>query len=92
MTLQPTLAGLADYRLSDRTRIVQLLADFRLEWQKTVGGKSLLDVEAPVGLILADIADRPELSLQERHAMLGGKLANQVNCFIEDRISVKLLS
>jgi hypothetical protein len=92
MTLQSPLAGLADYRLSDRTRIVQMLADFRLQWQKTAKGESLLDIEAPVGLILADIADRLELSPQERHVMLGGKLSNQVNCFMEDRITAKLLS
>ena len=92
MILQPPLEGLTDYRLSDRTRIVQLLADFRLEWQRTVGGKSLLDVEAPVGLMLADIADRLKLSAQERHAMLGGKLINQVDCFMEKRIVAKLPS
>ncbi len=90
MTLQPSLEGLADYRPSDRTRIVQSLADFRLEWQKTVKGISLLDVEVPVGLILADIADRLELSPQERHAMLGGKLINQVDCLMEERILAKL--
>jgi len=92
MTLQPPLEGLADYRLSDRTKIVQSLADFRREWQKTVEGKSLLDVETPVGLILADIADRLELTPQERHAMLGGKLINQVNCLMEEHIVAKLPS
>ena len=90
MTLQKPLEGLADYRPSERTRIVQLLADFRREWQKSVSGQSLLDVDAPVGLILADIADRLELSSQERHAMLGGKLINQVDCLMEERILAKL--
>ena len=90
MTLQPPLEGLADYRLSDRTRIVQSLADFRREWQKTVEGKNLLEVEVPVGLIFADIADRLELTPQERHAMLGGKLINQVNCLMEERVALKL--
>jgi hypothetical protein len=92
MTLQPTLEGLIDYRLSNRTRIVQSLADFRREWQKAVEDKSLLDIEAPVGLILADIADRLELSPQERHAMLGGKLANQVDCLLEERIAARFSS
>jgi hypothetical protein len=45
MTLQPLLEGLADYRLSDRTGIVQSLADFRWEWQKTVEGKSRLTLK-----------------------------------------------
>ena len=92
MTLQPSLEGLVDYRLSDRTRLVQSLADFRREWQELAQGQSLLDVEAPVGLILADIADKLELNSQERHAMLGGKLVNQVNCFMEERIAATLTS
>lgn len=90
MTLQPRLEGLADYRLSDRTKIVQVLADFRREWQKSAGGRSLVEVEASVGLLLADIADRLGLSLQERHAMLGGKLINQVDCLMEERIVATL--
>ena len=90
MTLQKPLEGLADYRLSERARIVQLLADFRREWQKTVGSKSLINVAAPVGLILADIADRLDLTASERHAMLGGKLVTQVDCLMEERIAAKL--
>jgi hypothetical protein len=90
MTLQPQLEGCADYSLRDRTRMVQSLAEFRIEWQKTVGGKSLMDVEVPIGLILADIADKLELNSQERYAMLGGKLINQVNCHLEKRFFVML--
>jgi hypothetical protein len=90
MTSQPPLEGLADYRLSERNRMLQSLADFRREWQSLVEGKSLLEVNASVGLLLADIADRLDLNPQERHAMLGGKLINQVNSFMEQRIEVKL--
>jgi hypothetical protein len=90
MTLQPTLEGLADYRLPDRTRIVQVLADLRREWQETLAGRSLIDAPAPVGLLLSDIADRLELSPQERHAMLGGKLINELNAFMEQRIRLEL--
>jgi len=89
-TLETPLGGLADYRLSDRTKIVQSLACLRREWQETVEGKSLLDIETPVGLILADIADRLELTPQERHAVLGGKLINQINCLMEEHIVAKL--
>ena len=90
MTLQPPLGGLADYRLSERTRMVQSLADFRREWQSTVDGKSLVEVGASVGLLLADIADRLDLNPQERHVMLGGTLTNQVNAFMEQHISLDL--
>src|SRR5688500_7005931 len=89
---QLILEGVSDFRPSYRAEVVQSLADFRREWQKMVAGKSLIDVEAPVGLLLADIADRLELSEQERHAILGGKLINQVNCLMEERINVRLPS
>ena len=78
MTLQQPLEGLADYRLSERTRIVQALSELRQELQTMEKGKSLLQVTCPVGLLLSDIADKLELSSQERHAFLGGKLCNEV--------------
>ena len=92
MTLQTPLAGLADYRLSDRTRIVQALAELRREWQLSVNGGSLLKIEAPVGLLLSDIADRLELTSQERYAILGGRLINEVNAVLEQRVRRKLPS
>jgi hypothetical protein len=81
-----------DYRPSYRAQVVQSLADFRREWQKIAQGQSLVEVESPVGLILADIADRLELSPQERYAMLGGQLINQVNCLMEERVALELSS
>lgn len=90
MSLQPPLEGLADYRLRERTRIVLALADFRKEWQQTVKGRSLSKVESPVGLLLNDIADRMELTSQERHVVLGGKLINEVDSLMEERVSKRL--
>ena len=89
---QLTLEGIADYHPSYRAQVIQLLADFRREWQKSAKGKSLVEVEAPVGLILADIADRLGLNPQERYAMLGGNLINHVNCLLEERVSIELPS
>jgi len=88
MTFQPSLV--TDYRLSDRTRVILALAALRQEWQETVNGGSLLKVETPVGLLLADIAERLELSEQERHIFLGGKLLNEVDAYKEERIVRKL--
>ena len=87
---QLILEGTTDYRPSYRAQVVESLADFRREWQKMVDGKSLIDIQAPVGLILSDIAERLELSPQERHAVLGGKLINQVNCVLEKRVVLEL--
>lgn len=89
MSLQPTLIN--DYRLPDRVRIVMALAALREEWQKAVDGGSLLKVESPVGLLLADIADRLELTPQERHVFLGGRLINEVDARMEERIARRLL-
>ncbi len=90
MSLQTALEGLSDYRPSDRVRMVLALAELRQEWQKAVNGGSLLKVETPVGLLLSDIADRLELSNQERYAFLGGKLVNEVDAINEERIARKL--
>jgi hypothetical protein len=91
MSLQTPLEGLADYRPSDRTRIVLVLAELRQEWQRATKGGSLLKVETPVGLLLSDIADRLELTSQERFIFLGGKLFNEVNALMEERIVRKQL-
>jgi hypothetical protein len=76
-----------DYSLKDRTKIVMSLAELRMEWQDAANGGSLLKVEAPVGLILADIADGLGLSEQERYAFLGGRLLNEVASVRETRVS-----
>ena len=85
---QPPLVS--DYSIRDRTRIVLALAQFRKEWQELVKGGSLMKVESPVGLLLADIAQKLELTPQERHVVLGGKLINEIDAFMETRVSVKL--
>lgn len=92
MSLQPVLPGTIDYIQPQRVRIVRALAEFRKEWQVIAQGKSLLEVESSVGLMLADIADVLELNPQERHVMLGSKLIGQVNAFLDEPIKVKLPS
>lgn len=77
---------LTDYSIRDRTKIVLCLAQLRKEWQEATGGGSLLKVEAPVGLILADVAEKLHLSEQERHIFLGGHLCNEVDAVKETRI------
>ncbi len=76
-----------DYSLKDRTKMVMNLAEFRMEWQEAVNNGSLLKVEAPVGLILSDIADKLELTEQERYAFLGGRLCNEVDGVYETMVS-----
>jgi len=78
-----------DYSLRDRTKLVMDLAQFRKEWQEACGGGSLLKVEAPVGLILSDIAEKLNFTEQERHIFLGGRLCNEVDCVNETSVSVR---
>ena len=87
---QLNLEGTADYRPSYRAQVIQSLGDFRRAWQQMADGQNLIDVKASVGLILSDIADRLELDSQERHAMLGGQLINQINCLMEEQIVLRL--
>ena len=91
MSLQTPLEGLTNYRPSDRMRMILALAQLRQEWQQATKGGSLLKVETPVGLLLADIADRLELTSQERYVFLGGKLINEVDAHLEERITRKPL-
>jgi len=86
--MQPLLVN--DYQLKDRTRIVMALAELRREWQESVNGGSLLKVEAPVGLLLSDIADKLNLNEQERYTFLGGRLCNEVNSVKETKVSRKM--
>ena len=89
MSNQMPLEGLANYQLSDRTRIIQALAEFRREWQRASSGQSLLSVKVPIGLLFSDIADWLELSPQERHVVLGSNLINEVDAFLESRVTLK---
>lgn len=90
MTLQSPLDGLTEYQPSERTRLVLALAKVREEWQETALEGSLLDIEIPVGLLLHDIAAKLQLSPQERHVFLGGRLIGEVEIFLETPISKKL--
>lgn len=90
MTLQPPLDGLTDYQPSERTRLVFALAELRKEWQAAVMGANLLEVKTPVGLLFNDIANRLQLSPQERHVLLGSELMNDVESFLETRPVRKL--
>ena len=89
MTFQSQMDGLDDYQLSERTRLILALAELRDEWQKAINGGSLLKVESPVGLLLNDIADRLQLTPQERHVFLGSRLMNEVSRFLGIRITKK---
>jgi len=90
MSLQPPMEGFVDYSIRERTRMILALAALREEWQAAVRGGSLLKVETPVGLLFADIVEKLGLTSQERHVVLGGRLINEVDAFMETCVSRKL--
>ena len=79
--LQTTLV--TDYSLRERTKLVLALAQLRKEWQVAAQGGSLLKIEAAVGVVLSDVADMLQLTPQERHIFLGGRLCNEVDALKE---------
>lgn len=91
MTYQPSLDSLITSKLSGRARFVQMLAEFRKQWQENTDGESLVTVEVPIGLILVDIVNRLEFTSQERHTVLGSQLSQQVEEFLDQPDSFKLL-
>ena len=86
MTLQTSLP-IVDHTPTYRMTTVQALAKFRREWEEIADGDSLLDVTASVGLLLADVADRLELSPQERYVFLGKLLIAEFEAFVMQQVS-----
>jgi len=85
MTLQPNLP-IADHAPTYRMTAIQALAKFRREWEEIAEGESLLDVTAPIGLLLVDVADRLELNPQERFVFLGKLLIEEVEDFMKQQV------
>ncbi len=90
MTLPlPYLFESTNEELPERTKIIRALGEFRQEWQKITEGDDLTSIQASVGLLLNDVADKLGLSPQERHVVLGSKLLNEVKMFVSTNISPK---
>ena len=60
-----------------RPEVVDSLARFRQEWQASVDGQSLMDVQASVGLMLVDVVMLIGLSSNEQQAVLGVELRRE---------------
>jgi hypothetical protein len=60
-----------------RLAVIERLADMRQDWRKAVevDGKTLVEVLAPVGVVLSDFCDLLELNPEERETVLGVELA-----------------
>jgi len=61
-----------------KIQTVSALAKLREEWQQAAGGASLLEMEANVGLMLADLVNSLGLSVHEQTLALGPELFREV--------------
>ena len=85
MSLQTDLP-ITDFSPTYRVKAVEALAEFRQEWEEIAEGESLINLEAPIGLLLADVADRLELTLQERSVFLGKLLIEEIEDFMQQKV------
>ena len=82
MTLEP----IVQYQVPTyRETTIQALANFRQEWEEVAESESLVEITAPIGLLLADIAGRLELNPKERFEFLGKSLIGDVEVFTKQR-------
>lgn len=73
------------YPVSLQSQMIYSLAGFRQEWEEAVQGESLVNVQAPVGLLFADILERLKLNEQEKFAVMGVSLCREVETILSDQ-------
>jgi len=65
-------------RPAPRVQVLATLSGFRRQWQEAAGGRSLIEVEGNVGLILADLVNSFGLSTHEQSVVLGTELFEEM--------------
>ena len=63
---------------NQRVQVIATLSKFRQEWQEASNGKSLIETEGNVGLILADLVNSFGLSTHEQSLVLGTDLFDEM--------------
>lgn len=61
-----------------RVQAIATLSRFRQEWQEAANGKSLIEIEGNVGLILADLVNSFGLTTHEQAVVLGPELFEEM--------------
>ncbi len=72
--------------VSIRSQMIESLARFRKEWEEAVKGESLVNVQAPVGLLIADVVERLNFNQQERFVVMGVRLHREVETILSDHV------
>ena len=61
-----------------RMQLVTVLSHIRREWQDATSGKSLLEVEGNMGMLLADLINNIGLPVDEQVQVLGTELFQEM--------------
>ncbi len=65
-----------------RERMITALSRICREWQEASQDESLLEIEAPVGLLLADVIKALQLSQEETAQVLGAELYAELSLML----------
>ena len=69
-----------------RMQLVIALAHIRREWQDATCGKSLLEVEGNMGMLLADLVNNIGLPIEEQVQVLGPELFEEMQDLLKSPI------
>ena len=69
--------------ITPRLQLVAALTRIRHEWQDAADGKSLLEVEGNVGMLLADLINNIDLPIAEQVQVLGPELFQEMQDFLK---------
>lgn len=70
-------------------QLVTVLAHIRREWQEAPSGKSLLEVEGNMGVLLADLINNISIPLEEQVQVLGTELFQEMQDLLKSPLSTK---
>ena len=71
---------------SPRFQFITALSHIRQEWQDAVEGKSLIEVEGNMGMLLADLINGIGLGTSEQVQVLGKDLFQEMQDFLRSPI------
>ena len=71
---------------NQQPHLIGTLANLRKEWQDAANGKSLLNVEGNIALILADLVNSFGLTPNEQSQVLGTDLFGEIKELLASRV------
>lgn len=72
--------------ITPRLQLVAALTRIRHEWQDAADGKSLLEVEGNMGMLLADLINGTGLDAAEQVQVLGADLFQEIKDLLQSPI------